>query len=600
MSNLRGPINTRQTSRRQQAFLTAPLLPILLLGVALLVLPASTAAQNTAASGVIAGSVTTDQDEVRAFRVKARDTVHRISYTVYTVAGRYQIFNLPPSTYDMLVIEEGFESPVETVEVTSGQTTTVNLTLTATALVAAQGAGARGATAQRNYAGDVADDRAAQLVDFDTLYPPSLAREVMLRSCFGCHGPAGFHRRGRKNEAGWRHAVDRMFDPNGRVADMAAGIAQVTYDLVSPEEKESIIQYLTANFRPGSTLLDLELDPLVRDEAALSQAVYIQYELNRASPRQLSNGVTPRGSIHSVFASFQQPGVIWVSGNGSNAILRVDTRDPDFTRRTTEYWIDNPDNINVTPHGILEYRGRVYWVELTGDHFGELDPTTGEMQRYPLPTKGGGPHSVWVDSRGSFWYTYFASAGKIGRFDLATKDFTEWEPLRGFSGYGIVVDRQDRVWAVGLHTPAIFMYNQETTEWKSYPMSNPARRPTIDANGKVWAAHYFGNAISKIDPVTGEVTEYELPLKDGNPYDLWPDKDDNLWVENGIYNSLVKFDQQTRQFTYFPFPEFRAHTPKLDRDAEGTLWFTLRNQAGPGIAAFKPNGNVPVGSAAAQ
>ena len=97
--------------------------------------------------------------------------------------------------------------------------------------------------------------------------------------------------------------------------------------------------------------------------------------------------------------------------------------------------------------------------------------------------------------------------------------------------------------------------------------------------------------------MTGDVTEYELPLKDGNPYDVWPDTEDNLWVENAIYNSLVRFDQTTEEFTYFPFPELRAHTPKLDRDGAGTLWFTLRDQSGPGIAAFKPHGNVPAGRA---
>ena len=231
---------------------------------------------------------------MRAFRVKARDSVHRISYTVYTVDGRYRIYNLPPSTYEIQVIEGGFESPVETVEVTADQTATVDLSLTATGSIVAQGAGARGATAQRNYGGSVGDDRAAELLDFDTLYPPSPAREVMLRSCFGCHGPAGFHRRGRKNEAGWRAAVDRMFDPNGRVADMAAGVPQVTYDLVSLEEKESIIQYLTANFGPGSTVRDLELDLLVRDEDALSETVYIQYELNR-QPRGNSRTGSRRG-----------------------------------------------------------------------------------------------------------------------------------------------------------------------------------------------------------------------------------------------------------------------------------------------------------------
>ena len=554
--------------------------------------PGGAALAQDGGDGVIAGRVTADHGEVRALRVKAHDTVRRIAYTVYTRDGGYQIFNLPAGTYDVSVIEEAFESPTATAEVGAGATATVDIALTALGAAPEQGAAARGATAQRNYGGGAADDRAAEIVDFDTLYPPHPARDVMLRSCFGCHGPAGFHRRGPRNENGWRQAVDRMFDVDGRVANMAPGVPQVTHDLVSVDEKELIIQYLTANFGPGSQPRDLELDPLVRDEEALSKAVYIEYELNRGPRRLLSNGAPPRGSIHSVFASVAEPGVIWVSGNGSNSIIRMDSRNPDFETRTRELWIENPENINVTPHGIVEYGGRVYWVELTGDHFGELDPATGEMTRHPLPTTGAGPHSLWVDSRGQFWYTYFASAGRIGRYDATANDFTEWEPLAGFSGYGIVVDRQDRVWAVGLHTPAIFMYNQETAAWRSYPLANPARRPAIDANGKVWAAHYFGNAISKIDPVTGTVTEFELPLKDGNPYDVWPDADDNLWVENGIYNALVRFDQKTNAFTYFPFPELQAHTPKLDRDAEGTLWFTLRGPSGPGVAALKPNGNV--------
>ena len=162
------------------------------------------------------------------------------------------------------------------------------------------------------------------------------------------------------------------------------------------------------------------------------------------------------------------------------------------------------------------------------------------------------------------------------------------------------MDRQDRVWAVGLHTPATLMYNQETQQWTSYPMANPARRPAIDSNGKIWAAHFYGNAITKIDPVTDEVTEYKLPLKDGNPYDVWPDAEDNLWVENMIYNSLVKYDQGADRWTYYPFPELRAHTPKLDLDRSGVLWFTLGNPSGPGIAALKPRGNVPMEGSAAQ
>ena len=581
----------RPTSRRRDTLLTVTRLLSLLL-----VLPASAAAQ----SGVIAGSVTADQGVVRAFRVKARDTVHRISYTVYTVAGRYQIFNLPPSTYDVQVVEDGFEPLVKTTTVRAGNTATVDLALTSTGVVSVSGAAAGAAAGQENYGRRPRLNRAgARLVSFDELYPPHPAREIMLRSCFGCHGPAGFHNRGPMNAAGWQRAVHRMFDADGRVANMNAGVPQLTYDTVSREEETAIIQYLTENFGPQSEKRDLLLDPLVRDEPALSQAIYVQYELNRMD-RPAVQGARTSGSIHRVFASLEHAGVIWVSGNGSNEIIRVDTNDLNFNTRTKEYWIDNADNINVTPHGILEFDGTVYWVELTGDHLGELDPDTGTITRYPFPTTGAGAHSAWADSRGQIWYTYFASAGRIGRFDTKTKEFTEWEPLDGWSGYGIVVDRQDRVWAVGLHTHATLMYNQETQEWKSYPMTNPARRPAIDANGKIWAAHYYGNTITMIDPVTDEVTSYELPLKDGNPYDIWPDNDNNLWIENGIYNSMVKFDQTTKEFTYFPFPELRAHTPKLDLDPAGVMWFTLRNSSGPGISSLRPRGNVPAGRSAAQ
>ena len=273
----------------------------------------------------------------------------------------------------------------------------------------------------------------------------------------------------------------------------------------------------------------------------------------------------------------------------------------DFETRTDELWIENEENINVTPHGIVEYRGRVYWVELTGDHFGELDPATGEMKRYPMPTKGAGPHSVWVDSRGSFWYTYFASAGRIGRFDLAAEDFTEWEPLSGFSGYGIVVDRQDRVWAVGLHTPAIFMYNQETAAWRSYPLANPARRPAIDSDGKIWAAHYFGNAISEDRP--GHVRRHRVRAAAQGRQPLRRLAGRRRQPVGRERHLQLAGPLRPADRTSSPTSRSRscgAHTPKLDRDAEGTLWFTLRGPSGPGVAALKPHGNVAAETNAGQ
>lgn len=91
----------------------------------------SMAAQNPEASGAIIGSVTADRGQVVGLRVKARDAIHKIAYTVFTLKGRYQIYNLPPSTYELKVVEPEFESPVQTVEVKAGETATANLVLKA-------------------------------------------------------------------------------------------------------------------------------------------------------------------------------------------------------------------------------------------------------------------------------------------------------------------------------------------------------------------------------------------------------------------------------------------------------------------------------------
>ena len=297
-------------------------------------------AQEGDAAGVIAGRVTADAGEVRALRVKAHDTVRRIAYTVYTRDGRYRIYNLPPSTYDVSVVEEAFDAPTLTVEVSPGARTTVDIALTALGTGPEQGAAARGASAQRNYGGGAADDRAVEIVDFDTLYPPHPARDIMLRSCFGCHGPAGFHRRGPRNERGWRAAVDRMFDVDGRVANMAPGVPQITHDLVSVEEKELIIEYLTSLFGPGSTPRDLELDPLVRDEAALAEAVYIEYELNRGPQRLLANGAPPgAASTASSRASWSRAssgyrGTARTRSSASTAATRTSSAAPRSTGST--------------------------------------------------------------------------------------------------------------------------------------------------------------------------------------------------------------------------------------------------------------------------
>ena len=231
-----------------------------------------------------------------------------------------------------------------------------------------------------------------------------------------------------------------------------------------------------------------------------------------------------------------------------------------------------------------------------------LDPATSDLKRYPVATKGAWQHTLRADTQGNVWFSNFTSASLLGRFDPATNAVTEYDLLekwkvRGWNGYGLTVDAQDRVWQVGLTTSAIGMYDSREDRWATYPIASPARRLTVDAKGLVWACQFFGNALSRIDPATGRVTEFPLPLKYGSAYEVWPDADDNLWVTNDVYNALVKFDQATSRYTYVPYPDLEAHTPKLETDADGTIWFGMRVglESDPGYSS-RLGGTAPTGS----
>ena len=94
---------------------------------------------------------------------ESSNAVHRISFMVYTENGRYHLYNLPFGIYEVQVVEPGFESPIQKIELKPGANSTLDLALKSKSLTS-----------------DV------QLVDYDEAYPPGPAREALQRSCTGC------------------------------------------------------------------------------------------------------------------------------------------------------------------------------------------------------------------------------------------------------------------------------------------------------------------------------------------------------------------------------------------------------------------------------
>jgi virginiamycin B lyase len=541
---------------------------------------------NPASNGTISGTVSADQGEVRAFRVKAKDTVHLITYVVFTNKGKYHIYNLPPSTYQIQVMERGFDSLAQSVELKAAETKTVDVALKA--------------KAER--------ERKVKIVDFDTLYPPGKGRDLLQLNCWGCHGVNGgiaYHQLPKRTEDEWAAAVKRMFRvepavwPSPTWPSVSAGNAggYNGANVITAEEKQTIVKYLAANFGPESETRDLKYDTLVREEEALSKAVWIQYELPPVDESK-SNGLSLTRGTHDVTPSHDPRwrGMVWLTEPASNSILALDTTDLDPKTRNKEWMIrDSRANFNAGPNSIVERNGHIYWAELKGDSIGDINEQTGEMNRYLAPTPSQTMHGIIADSLGNVWYASLGG-GIVGRMDIETKKFTEWQPGNGLGTYyGMRVDKKNRIWAASVARRMVAMWDPKAEKWTTYTTPDNIRRLTVDSKGRVWMNEYFANAVTMLDPETKQMTEYKLPLKWGNPYESCADLNDNIWLENAAYQSLVKFDPQSKSFTYFPYPEMNAHTPKMEVDDEGTLWSGL---TGPGqpkqLTSFKLNGNVPM------
>ncbi len=81
----------------------------------------------------------------------------------------------------------------------------------------------------------------------------------------------------------------------------------------------------------------------------------------------------------------------------------------------------------------------------------------------------------------------------------------------------------------------------------------------VDSTGTAWYSDFGEQFIGKLDPRTGKVTEYPIPLvKKGFPtgtLDLQFDSDENLWVAMMYQGAIAKFDRKTEKFQVFPLPD---------------------------------------------
>jgi streptogramin lyase len=105
----------------------------------------------------------------------------------------------------------------------------------------------------------------------------------------------------------------------------------------------------------------------------------------------------------------------------------------------------------------------------------------------------------------------------------------------------------------------------------------------VDGDGGVWFSHFGEQFLSKLDPVTGKVTDFPIPvLKPDHPkgtLDLEVDADGYIWVGMMYQGGMARFDRKTEQFRTYPVPKEwqtdatqQSHFSVAGMKADGKVW----------------------------
>ena len=114
--------------------------------------------------------------------------------------------------------------------------------------------------------------------------------------------------------------------------------------------------------------------------------------------------------------------------------------------------------------------------------------------------------------------------------------------------------------------------------YTEFDLPSRTRQPhdvVIDTQGYAWYASFGEQILGRLDPKTGAIKEWPIPVLKPNRnmgvLDVQLDADENLWVGNGFQNAIQMFDRKSETWKSYPLP------PEFDGDHIELLFLAPKN-----------------------
>jgi streptogramin lyase len=158
----------------------------------------------------------------------------------------------------------------------------------------------------------------------------------------------------------------------------------------------------------------------------------------------------------------------------------------------------------------------------------------------------------------------------------------EGNPKLNFNSYGIVSDAKNNVWLFDFPHSAIGHFDGKT--FKSMPTptthSRPRRGRVDDRTGLFWFAEYGANQIGMYDTKVdnGTIKEFPMPTRWDSPYDVVPDRDGLVWTAGMSSDRVSRLDPSTGKVIEWQLPsETNTRRVWVDNSTKPVTFWTGSN-----------------------
>ena len=525
-------------------------------------------AQN---NGIVQGVVTNSvgQPLTGAF-VKLKNEERRLTFMVISQArGRYTAQNLPPGEYVVQGVGNGFQSDWSApADIANRQPAIVDVSLTTSQAPALPYAWPG---RQPGQAGGEGGGNEVDPADF----PEGGGKQIALVKCSGCH--AATHIVGyQADRQRWTETLN----------DMRLYMEGSTLGLsMTDQESAVLLEYLLANFADGEADRPVTPKPEPNSrlprillEGAATQYVAVEFEIP-----------TPNTEPHEI--SVDSDGFGWITQRRGGKLGRLDPE----TLSYTEVSPPPAPSENVQLNAIWGGADNKLWFMDVGPNRRWLayDTKTEEFNTYDMTTKlrsgGAGGNTMRDHPNGTVWFNAIGNNTVI-RLDLETEEFTGFPVPSGVaagrsaSPYGMAIAGDGGVWVALNRMDKMARVDPDTGEMEEFdiPVEGAVpRKGGPDADGNIWFGLHGAGKLLKIDiHNNNEMSVYTPPSENSGTYAVSVDLKNNLiWVAQQHSDMIARFDPKTEIWTEFPLANAEEDHRRIevDQNNPNRIWWSGNN-----------------------